>query len=432
MNTYMTLAKLNIKNRKTKVFSIVLLMAILLFLLTLSVSNGFVTICNSYKTDDVALRQIEAFPASDKGNVIPYDHAISEKVSKVDHVAEAYQKVSVDLQHEYNVKVGEKTLTCYNWIRGTNRRFSFASMLDRKEIQKDASANPILSGRDFRAEDTHKALADENTCYILGYDNLEDILGKTVTICLPDMTIENIEIVGVFDKGYGGQDGYDVRRTEDYQEVYLSDTLMTPFFFSDDVVQECSQSKDAEADCFYEDLILTADNTDNVKYISDKISDLYHYASFNQIASIERKAERVQALSTFLYIISVIILMAAFVVVANTLVMKISNQKKYIEMLLKIGYLSKQIVLAYVAEYVMLALKTTFIAIATAFAGSFLMDMVLSMGYRDVCSIKRFAFLVQPTAMLAVILGITVFVALLAFVIARLQFHRIVKEMYES
>ena len=101
-------------------------------------------------------------------------------------------------------------------------------------------------------------------------------------------------------------------------------------------------------------------------------------------------------------------------------------------MLLKIGYLSKQIVLAYVAEYVMLALKTTFIAIATAFAGSFLMDMVLSMGYRDVCSIKRFAFLVQPTAMLAVILGITVFVALLAFVIARLQFHRIVKEMYES
>lgn len=110
MNTYMTLAKLNIKNRKTKFFSVILLLAVLLFLLTLSVSHGFVTICNSYKTDDVALRQIEAFPVSDNGNVIPYDQAISEKVSKVNHVAEAHQTVSVDLQHEYTVKVGKKHL----------------------------------------------------------------------------------------------------------------------------------------------------------------------------------------------------------------------------------------------------------------------------------------------------------------------------------
>lgn len=425
MKKCIILSKYNIKNRKTKLFSGILLTAITMFLMTLTLSRGFVVICNSYKTDDIKLREIEAWPSND----VQFDNSVSDKVSRVKHIIYASQYINASFENNYLIEIDGVSLNCISEMRGINRRFSFAPLSTIYEKCGTENMNPILGGRSFKSEDTHKALIDENTCYILGYNELDDVIGKRITIRLNDVSIENIEIVGIFLSEFGSY-GCELNHIdEDTKEVYLDSELCHPFLFSDDVILEASRSKDNIL-CDYENLCLLADNTDNVKKISDEIYDVFQYDSSNSVVVIERKAENVNSICVFLYMISAIILMSSFVVASNALIIRINNQKRYVEMMIKIGFQRKDILLIYIIEYTTIAMKSVAIASVVSFVGSLVVDIPLSFVYSEISSMSRFVFLLQITDVIVVIISVALFIVALTFVASGIQLNRIRKEMY--
>lgn len=373
----------------------------------------------------MSLREIQVWPADDPA---AFDHSAVLKLSSMEHIVGASQSINAFLSQSYTLEIDGTMLICMPELRGQNRSLSFAPRTLIAEIQNDENASPILYGRDFKSTDSRKAIIDENTCYILGYSDLSKIIGKTVDMNLGDTSVKDVEIVGVCLAEYGYYDA-DLTHIDDYsRKIFLESELCNPIFFSDDIILELSNSSTDIVDWYYENLRLMADNTDNVKEISDKALALFGYDSSNMIATIERKAANVESLSTFIYVISGIILLAASVIVMNTLVVQIMHQRKYTDMILKIGYQKKHIILIYVIENAIVSFRAMIISLATSLGASLVIDMVLSMLYREVSSIKRFAFLLDIPNALLLSCGVFVFILLLTFMATSYQFNRIRKD----
>lgn len=426
MRKCITLARLNIKNYKKqkRFFSVVLTVSLTMFFVASALSDGFVLISQSYRTDDVSLREIQVWPVDDTA---AFEHSTVLKVSSMENVVAASQYINASLSQDYIIEVDNIFLQCLPFLRGTNRCFSFAPRTLIAEIQKDETANPIICGRDFKATDSHKVIIDENTCYILGYRDLNEIIGKTIDINLSDFSVKDVEIVGVCMSEYGYYYENLANIDECSIRTYLQSKLCNPVFFSDDVIQEISLSSNDVETCYYENLILTTDSTDYVKEISDKALSLFGYDSSNKIATIERKAANVESFKLFICVISVIILLAATVFITNTLVVQILHQRKYTEMILKIGYQKRDISLIYIIENAIVSFKAAVLALTFSFAASFLIDVFFSMLYREVSSIKRFAFLVNiPNAML-LSCGLIGLIIVLTYITSSCQLNRIRK-----
>ena len=426
MSKCITLAKLNIKNYKKqkRIFSIVLIVSLVMLLLSLALSDGFLLISQSYRTDDVGLREIQTWPFDDPS---AFEHSTVLKVSSMENVVAASQYVNAFLSHDYTIDVDGILLQCVPELRGTNRCFSFAPRTLVAEIQGDETASPIICGRDFKATDSHKAIIDENTCYILGYRDLNEIIGRTIEINLSDFSVKDVEIVGVCMSEYGFYYA-NLANIDEYSiKAYLKSKLCNPVFFSDDVIQEISLSSNDIVTWYYENLILMTDNTDYVKEICDKALSVFSYDSSNKIAAIERKAANVESFSLFIYVISGIVLLAASVIITNTLVIQILHQRKFTDMILKIGYQKRDIILIYIIESASVSLKAAVLASTLSFAASFLIDVFFSMLYKDVSSIKRFAFLVNIPNALLLSCGLIVFIIVLTCIASSCQLNHIRK-----
>lgn len=429
MRKIITLARLNIKNYKKqkRIFSVVLTVSLVMLLVAAALSDGFVLISQSYRTDDVSLREIQVWPANDPS---AFEHSTVLKVSSMENVVAASQYINAFLSQGFTIGVDDILLQCAPELRGTNRCFSFAPRKLVAEIQKDETANPIICGRDFKATDVHKAIIDENTCYLLGYRDLNEIIGKKIDINLSDFSVKDVEIVGVCMSEYGYYYADLANIDEDSIKAYLQSELCNPVFLSDDVIQEISLSSNDVVNWYYENLLLMTDNTDYVKEISDKALSLFGYDSSNKIVTIEQKAANVESFSLFIYVISAIILLAASVIVTNTLVVQILHQRKYTDMILKIGYQKRDITLIYIIENAIVSLKAAVLALALSFAASFFIDVFFSMLYKDVSSIKRFAFLVNIPYALLLSCGLVVFIILLTYIASSCQLNRIRKNRY--
>lgn len=420
------LANLNIKNYKkqNRGFSVIIVVSLVMLLITTAMSDGFVRISQSYKTDDASLREIHTWPLEDSTT---FDKLTVLNVSSMEHVVAASQYINAFLSESYTIDIDGISLHCLPQLRGTNRCLSFAPRTLVVEIQKDETASPIIYGRDFKATDSHKAIIDENTCYILGYSNVSEIIGKTIAVNLRDVSINDVEIVGVCMAEYGFYYANLADIDEHSRKAYLQSELCNPVFFSDDLIQELSHASNDVVDCYYENLRLMTDNTDNVKEISDKALLLFGYDSSNEITTIERKAANVKSFSSFMLVISITILLVASVIIINTLVVQIMQQRKYTDMILKIGYQRSDIILTYVIGNIIVSFRAVVAALTISFGISFVVDVFLAVLYKNVSSIERFAFLLDVPKALTLSCSVIAFITLLTYLTTIYQFNRIHK-----
>lgn len=121
MRKCIKLARLNIKNykRQSKTFYTILMVCIVLFLITITVSHGFLTISQNYKTDMVKLREIELWPSDDAA----FDTSVMQKISNIAHVEDTAQYINASFSQDYTIAIDGVSLTCLSQMRGTNRCF---------------------------------------------------------------------------------------------------------------------------------------------------------------------------------------------------------------------------------------------------------------------------------------------------------------------
>lgn len=408
-------------------FSLILFISVVLFLLAVTLFDGFVDVCNSYKTEDVSLCEIQMWPENDS----QFNLDVMKKIGNLAHVKDTSQYFNIDLMNEYKLTIVKTDLTCLPMLRGMNRSFSFAPMSFVLSNNKKQYVDPIIYGRNFDSQDVKKAVIDEGTCYVLGYNNPKEIIGETITLTLSDITISDIEIVGVCSYLYGNY-YEDLSDTDSMTRTsYLESSLCHPVFFSDDIINEVINSNEV-IDWSYENLVVYVDNTDNVKEVCEKAKELFGYSSSSMISSIEEKAENVKNICMVLYTIGVIILLVALISIANMLIIKIERQKKFSEMILKIGFKKNDIVLSYIFENLYITLKSGIIAICTTMLVSVGIDLFVSVGYREITSYDKSLFLLDlKTAAIFLALLMTI-VALLSYVVSVLQVKKLGRKILKK
>lgn len=426
MRKSIRLALLNIKNdrKHAKTFSSILCICITIILVTVSISKGFVKICNSYKTEEPSLREVEMW--SEEGEM--FNSETMKKISYLPHVSDSSQNYNIQFNQNYKVSIVGTDLECLPLLEGRNRYFSFAPMSTVLANNKMKYVDPIIFGRNFNSKDEKKAIIDEDTCYILGYTNPQDIISKKVTIKFSDITISDVEIVGVCSYMYGyyysdlkGIDGVS-------KKGYLESPLCNPLFFTDDIIQNVIKSEDT-VEWSYENLRVFVDNTDNIRNVCEKAMELYGYSSFNMVSSIETKAESVRNICVFLYIIAAVILLIVFISITNSLIIKIERQKKFAEMILKIGYKKKDIRMVYLIEHLLITIKSGLIALCISILSSIGIDMFLVNGYSQTSSHAKFAFLLNIPMAIVMVVTITALVSLLTYIVAFIQICKLGKKM---
>ncbi len=379
---------LNLKNVKQKMFPAIVAVSTAFFLITLTLVNGFVGISENYKTDDIKLREVEIFPEY----VFENNDEILSTISNFQYVERTSQKFFVSMNKNFDVQIGEQTIHCYPYITGRNRNFSFCTKSEALEKKGDAENDPILAGRMFNGTDKKKALIDENTCYILGVRDFSEIIGTKISIVLSDISIDDIEIVGVFSKEYGLYYTDYSKVTEDGIESKLNSDIMEPLFYSDDIMEEVSESKDFEMG-LYEAAVFCIDNTDHVGLICKKAMDMFGYANLSMVAAIETKAQNIKNACLFIYLISATILLAALTGMINSLYIKMDKQKKFTEMIIKIGFRKKQICGAYILENLIILAKAEIKAIIAVWVIGLGIDVFMSQGYESIVNGKKYLFL---------------------------------------
>jgi len=416
------LALMNVKNYRVqnKLFCVILFFCMALFIMTLTISDGFAGISEGYKTDDISLREVNIW--SERASGLSLESM--KQIASRPEVTDAAQFFNVELDSSYDMSIDGAAVKCLPMMRGSRRGFSF---VPEAEIIADEDGNniePLVCGREFGFSDRKKAIIDENMCYLLGYSEPSELLGKKVSIRLSDVLVNGIEIVGVCSYQYG----YfycSLENIDDFsRKGYLDSELCNPVFFSDDIISYISESA-ALNECYYENFRILVDNTGNVRSCCRDITDTYDYQASNLIYEIETKAREVRSAAVLLYIVTMIVFMAAVFSIINTLIIKIDNQKKYSDMLLKIGYKRRNISLVYLFENFILSVRTGIAAFIVSLVLSVLTDALFYKGYSVISVKEKYIFLIKPEKVCLFTLIIIAFVAVVTLLISSAQLKRI-------
>lgn len=414
------LAVMNIKNYRAqnRLFSVILFFCMTLFIITFTIANGFINISKEYKTDDRTLREVEIW----NENAKDLDTESLKKIASKQEVIDASQPYNVELNSPFNIKVNGDIIKSLPMIRGFRRGFSLLPNYQSEKNDKDTDL--IKYGRNFDFNDKKKAIIDENICYLLGYKDPSELIGKKINILLSDTLVNNIEIVGVCSYlcGYFYEDLKDV---DDFSRAsYLESEMCNPVFFSDDIIQFISESSDYR-DFYYENFKVLIDNTDHVKNFCRDVTDTYEYTTSNLIYQIETKAKEVRSISFLLYLVTLIIFLIAISCIINTMIIKIDNQKKFSEMLMKIGYKKNNISFVYIFENMIVTAKTGIYAFLSALAISVCVDAYLYKGYQEISSKEKYIFLMDPEKAIIFLIGIILFIVLITIIISFTQLKKI-------
>lgn len=416
------IAVMNEKNYRTqnRFFSIILFICISLFIITFTIANGFISISEEYKTDDITLREVEIW--DDRSDDLNTEYL--KQIASRPEVNDASQFFNIELKSNYTLNVDGNVLQCISMMRGCRRGFSFLPKTQTYDVTSGKFIDPIVFGRNFDFKDKKKAIIDENTCYILGYSSPSEAIGKKISIVLSDVIVNNIEVVGVCSYQYGNYYSNLKDIDESSRKGYFESELCNPVFFSDDIIQWISQSDDI-TEFYYENFIVLIDNTDHVKNFCRTVTDSYEYTTSNLIYEIEKKATEVRNISLLLYMIVLIVFLISIFCIINTLIIKIDNQKKFSEILLKIGYKKNNISCIYILENILISLKTGIYSMIFCCILTVMIDAFMYKGYQEISSKDKYVFLINPKIVFILLLCIIIIIVFITMIVSITQLRKI-------
>jgi|GEM_PF-5426468 len=400
------MAKLNIENYKKESLKskISLFLASTLLLIFGTISFAISKLYNNYNYQNIELREIYLANGPNDIN----DEKI-EQISKIKNVQELYIETSLSSSN-FTITFEDVELKTYI-VNGVNVNYESFSLWEKNE--KNVT-DEIIIGRKFRETDKKSVLIDENLIYLFGFEKLEDVLNKKISIKINDQEINDLKIVGAYNWKFGSFE----RKLNEIDEIErksrLKSFFVRSFLLSDDIINYFS--KDNNSDFDLKRIIVYSNSADNVEEICEKIRLISENEIDNQLVFIKRKTQSVKSLNLLMIIISLIIFIFAIISIINMLIIKINNQEKVIRIMQKIGYNRRNIFMIYILENLIAFLKTAIIAIIISLFVGILIDNFLYETYRQISTFKKFLFLINPIFVGIYLMSLALILTLITYI----------------
>lgn len=378
--------------------------ASILFLFFISISCSIQKIYNSVTEEDFYLKQIKINPyildENDKPSKSIIDDNLINILSNNDYVDQVsvkhilLQSKNITIEHnDYNVPI-------ISWVDGVNPKFKTFSKTEVDEVKKEYGFNGdiIIAGRDFNKEDKKSTLIDENFVYILGYSNVFDIVGTKIKITRGNEIVEDITIIGVIDYRFGPSPSsrFDAPPHTDFE--YIRETgWYHPLILSSDVINTFTSENinNRLMSTGQRSIFIDVLSIRNVEYVYDLISKYTNNSVESQLQDSRAAIEQLDNISVFILIFSSIILIISFVSLVNSAISKVHAQKRFLKMVMIIGYNKQDIIKLYVYDHLITFIKSSIIYIGSIYLITIMLESILQPYYTLMTSNLSSVFIVR-------------------------------------
>ncbi len=418
MKNRIALAQLNVKNYKrlSRSARISIIFGSILFLVLATFLLGLRQITENIVSSDYYLQEIRLNVTN-----IEMESAVLDEVANINHVEDLNLEYILFPSEPAKITLDDKNLYSL-YLYGSDATYSSFAKLDILNAFDGEYQNPVIYGRDFTATDEKVAIIDENYVYIFGYASFDEIIGKSISIQIGDILVDDILIVGIFgyEIGYQGLSDKSTLSDSERQDFFARDDNISPFHLSSDIINEFSRHNELE----FEDIgqfsvNVFVDDLENVLNVSVQIQDVTVNEIFNDLLYISNRLDLMRNVSIFLMCIVGIIMVVSFVTIVTSLITKIDNQIKLIEIMRKIGYTKKDIKLIYLIENIIITLKSTAVFLGISFAITMLLDIILIPAYSTITEMSKFVFLLDYRVFIIYTFGLLLVTTLLTLITCR-------------
>lgn len=443
MNKIFLMAKLNGKKQRRFTISIILsiIFCSLLFLTVVSVAISINTLYVNINENDPFNREIRMsniFDQTKVNRLLLIPHVESYKIG--------YTAQSLSEEYVFDVTLNEKTFRQNSLIAADVS----GTVFTQNEILRDNDGvyvEPIVAGRTMQKGDKKVVLINELFVYLLGYETPEEILGQNITISLDGNSVEDIEIIGVYYRSlnYCGANSGDLYKElenfwkdKEVREFYgapysaaeeaeildymLQNNISYKLVLSDDVLFDVVDGHKAEEE-MHQIVYLYADFIYNVEAICEEISTVtnHYYSEMDFIETVKKTVEDIQIAGIS---VSSVMLLVTLVSLICFIIIRINEQEKLTQLMIKMGYNSKDISLIYIAETMRFVIKALLIAVLSATVLTLVLDIWLQPTYVQMGQLERFVFLVNPWVLLLYFVLVSLITLGLVFVTVKSQLKK--------
>ena len=422
MNIYL-LSKINNQRYKKYLrgFYITTTLASLLFLFFISITKSIKLIYVNVAEENLLAKQIiiRSYKNDETGNLFKeeIDSTLIEYISKennVDQTCVKYQLVSDFM----NLSIDDLTIPTH-YLPGVDPNYFTFCKLDHINIENNYGKidRIFLAGRDFQQSDEKKAIIDENFVYFLGYQDVNDILGKKINISKFNETVEDIIIIGVFDYRYGSSPGNLIKNWTSMQRESIIDYgWAKPVILSKDVIDSFSEEffniwVTGQQEVVFD--VKSINDVDSIYQLAKNYTNNIIHSSMQENKKIINQLENI---SVLIFIISALIMTVSFISIFTSTINKIYTQRKFLKMMFVMGYTIKNIVKMFIFSKLIILKNIFFTYTIIIYSITIYLEFLLKPYYsiitpnlNNVFVIDFFDIVLYTFALFAVSLIITIF-----------------------
>lgn len=250
---------------------------------------------------------------------------------------------------------------------------------------RNMTSSIIQCGRNLKKNDKNKVLIDKRAVNFLGYNKMEDILGKKVLLKKDEIEFE-CEIVGVFFQ--------ETESAEELSEEAFRDEAGRIDIGVESIVMPLPQN-DIISDEKY--IVATVDSVENVPEAISIVEDSADACVYSEMQNVNSILVGFSKIRQALIIIAIVLIIVSFITIISVLYVVIESNNKWYKLLNIIGYRNSLIKVINMMEISMLTIKALFIgSIISFFAMVLLNNLVrnsIGLGNMFAYPVKSFAIL---------------------------------------
>lgn len=376
-----TLARINNKRYRQLFKAVITLVVIIsvIFLVISTIGEGSKKIISNLSNQKVSLREIEVSSYSEDG-YSEVDSNTIEQISKVSHVSSISAKYRAQLNDSFFV-IDSYKIPINKFIGGVNTKFETFSELD-KNLISEKGEEYLVAGQDFYNANSFELLIDQNLVKVLGYENVEDVIGKNISLC-NENSVRNVDfkVIGVFNYGLGS---YSFCKPEEIDKSFIEMVhrvgYMYPFIVPNTAFRDIISAQPM-TDIIFEKINIDVDDVSNVASVYENVKNLTSNYLISEVGDATLNAKRFSMMQQIINTIIFVTMFASFLILINSIVIKMEKQKSFSKMLHTLGYNKKQLVFLYILDFTWIFLISLMLYTFIAFGLSLIIEAVLKNFY---------------------------------------------------
>lgn len=245
-------------------------------------------------------------------------------------------RVEYTIEKPIEVDIGDNHGFYLDRLIGVDTRFSTFSeaLIDTIKVTNQ-NINVIIAGRDFTEGDNHAVLLSETTVKFLNHEP-EDMINQTVSVYVNGDIICEAAVVGVYSHQLSSYYRQVLEEMPIYSEIPGVKDYAIDMLFTKDVVVETDHYNSSDI-TYPSGVYVTMKNMEDSIDFVKKTFNSYGLNCFSDYQAYFDSLQQQTQSRKVLLLIGIVVLVVSMLVVFNTLLINISEQKQFISLLKLLG-----------------------------------------------------------------------------------------------